>query len=156
MATCVLGIGDRHNDNVMVQKSGNMFHIDFGHFLGNFKEKFGIKRERARFVLTPDFAYVMGGEKKEKGEGFKQFEDVCVKAFLILREHAVLFINLFSLMLYAGIPELRRPEDIAYLKDQFLLHLSAEDAGKTFRSWIYESLYCKTTQINNAIHIMAH
>ena len=59
-------------------------------------------------------------------------------------------------MLYAGIPELRRPEDIAYLKDQFLLHLSAEDAGKTFRSWIYESLYCKTTQINNAIHIMAH
>ena len=43
-----------------------------------------------------------------------------------------------------------------YLKDQFLLHLSAEDAGKTFRSWIYESLYCKTTQINNAIHIMAH
>ena len=156
VATCVLGIGDRHNDNVMVQESGNMFHIDFGHFLGNFKEKFGIKRERARFVLTPDFAYVMGGEEKEKGEGFKHFEDVCVKAFLILREHAVLFINLFSLMLYAGIPELRRPEDIAYLKDQFLLHMSAEDAGKTFRSWIYESLYCKTTQINNAIHIMAH
>ena len=156
VATCVLGIGDRHNDNVMLQKSGNMFHIDFGHFLGNFKEKFGIKRERARFVLTPDFAYVMGGEKKEKGEGFKQFEDICVKAFLILREHAVLFINLFSLMLYAGIPELRRPEDISYLKDQFLMHMSAEDAGKTFRSWIYESLYCKTTQINNAIHIMAH
>ena len=36
-----------------------LFHIDFGHFLGHFKKKLGIKRERVPFVLIQDFIKVI-------------------------------------------------------------------------------------------------
>ena len=51
---------------MLCSKKWNFLHIDFGHILGNFKVKFGVKRERSLFLLTPEMANVYINEYKEK------------------------------------------------------------------------------------------
>lgn len=80
VATYVMGVADRHSDNIMVKKSGQMFHIDFGHILGHFKEKFGLRRERCAVVLTHDFVYAINKGPSNKGDsGYVHFQDLCEK-----------------------------------------------------------------------------
>jgi len=49
-------------------KEGNLFHIDFGHFLGNVKKKFGFKREWDPFVFTGEMAYFINGGPLNKSQ----------------------------------------------------------------------------------------
>ena len=100
----------------MLSHTGHLFHIDFGHFLGNFKKKMGINRgiitilntllnkqfyllERAPFVFTEEMAYVMGGKQADK---FKTFMDLCTQAYNLVRKSGNFIINIFLLMLDAG------------------------------------------------------
>jgi phosphatidylinositol-4,5-bisphosphate 3-kinase len=70
-------------------------HIDFGHFLGNYKSKYGVKRERAPFIFNPQFAHILGGRH---GARYNEFTKMCGRAYNILRKHANMFINLFMMV----------------------------------------------------------
>ena len=52
VATYVLGIADRHNDNILLGENGLLVHIDFGHFLGHVKTAMGVNRDKSPFILT--------------------------------------------------------------------------------------------------------
>ena len=93
--------------------------------------KFGVKRERVPFVLAHDFEIII-----EKHFGFDKYNLVdvvyllftillfsccrfvrlCEDAYLILRRHASLFINMLAMMLQTGIPELRSIDDLNYVR----------------------------------------
>eukprot|EP00644_Phytophthora_capsici_P014868 jgi/Phyca11/126839/e_gw1.65.12.1 len=153
VATYVLGIGDRHNDNIMLQRSGKFFHIDFGHFLGNFKSKLGVKRERAPFVFTPSMLDTMGGKKSEN---YKLFQQLACEAFQVLRANSNLLITLLVLALTCGIPELHSANCIKWVHKTLMLELPDEEASEAFKKLIHVALHTTTTKLNDAVHLMAH
>lgn len=156
VATFVLGIGDRHNGNIMVTKSGHLFHIDFGHFLGNFKTKFGINRERAAFVFTPEMAYVMGGKNYKSSTHFIDFKKNCSKAFRTLRANARLLEALFILMVGAGMPELMKETDIHYMREKLYLSAKPKEATKQLQKEVENSLNSTYRRLDNYIHNLRH
>eukprot|EP00118_Oscarella_pearsei_P004619 m.20043 g.20043 ORF g.20043 m.20043 type:complete len:1310 (+) comp27959_c0_seq1:623-4552(+) len=137
VASFVLGIADRHGDNIMVGTNGNVIHIDFGHFLGNVKHfrlwRLKIKKEMLPFALGADFVHVMGGDKSSQ---FKTFRSICSKAYNVLRENSGLFLDLFHLMKSTGMKELASTDDIVYLKEKLMPEATAEAAEKHFQRQI--------------------
>ncbi|XP_022781034.1 phosphatidylinositol 4-phosphate 3-kinase C2 domain-containing subunit beta-like [Stylophora pistillata] len=154
VATYVLGICDRHNDNIMIKKSGHMFHIDFAKILGN-AQMFGtFRRDRAPFVLTPDMAFVINGGYQPSSR-FQDFVDLCCKAFNVIRRHSNLLLNLLSLMLNSGISSLSQVEDLKYIRDSLLPDSSEGEATAAFTRLIEASLSSWFTQVNFFIHNVA-
>eukprot|EP00053_Salpingoeca_punica_P012500 m.111953 g.111953 ORF g.111953 m.111953 type:complete len:1024 (-) comp15963_c0_seq1:1685-4756(-) len=157
VATFVLGIADRHNDNIMCTESGQLFHIDFGHFLGNWKAKFGVRRERVKFILVPDFVVAMTKGGTRESDRWAKFKEVCKKAYIVVRQNANLFINLLSMMISTGIPELKSNDDVMYLRETLCLDKSEAEAAEIFMDEIDTALRdSKTVKVNWAFHGYKH
>ncbi|XP_077976538.1 phosphatidylinositol 4-phosphate 3-kinase C2 domain-containing subunit alpha-like [Styela clava] len=154
VATYVLGICDRHNDNIMLRQSGHLFHIDFARFLGHAQMFGNIKRDRAPFVLTSDMAYVINGGDRPSSR-FHDFVDICCRAFNIIRKNSHIFINLLSLMIHSGIPELKSISDLKYVYDALKPAASESEATAMFTRLIEASLSSSFTKINFFIHNLA-
>lgn len=153
VATFLLGIGDRHPGNIMITESGQLFHIDFGHFLGNFKSKFGIKRERTPFVLTEEMEFAMGGKDSDS---FELFKELCCQAYNLVRTQGHRLIYLFKMMISAGMPELSNETDIEYFRDMLSLELTESEASERFRREIMSARNNAFRRLDNAIHNLKH
>lgn len=147
------GICDRHNDNIMVTTSGNLFHIDFGKFLGDAQMMAGFRRDRAPFVFTADMAYVINeGDRPSKSYQF--FVDLCCRCFILVRQNGDFLLSLLSMMIRSGIFGLS-PETIKYFHNALMPNLMESQAKVEFHRLIDKALKSFATQFNFFIHSIA-
>ncbi len=133
--TYLLGIGDRHLDNLMIQPEGNLFHIDFGYILGADPKPLA----PPPFRFSKEMMEAMGGVDSPN---YKRFRMYCCQAYTILRKRAQLILNLLNLMVDAGIEELSNDPRGALggVEGKFRLDLTDEQAENFFLSLIDDSL----------------
>lgn len=88
--TYLLGIGDRHLDNIMITKDGKLFHIDYGYILGNdpVTSNPGIR-------ITPEIVDALGGLSSKN---YEKFIELCTRIYNCLRRHINLFMSMLSIL----------------------------------------------------------
>ena len=132
VVTYILGIGDRHLENLMIDNRGRLFHIDFGYILGR-----DPKPAPPPIKLCQEMVEVMGGKGSSRYEEFKQ---KCVNAYWVLRENARVIVNMFYLMIDSGIPELNDIENLYKLHEKFVPGYSKQEASNSFLTNLEESV----------------
>jgi phosphatidylinositol-4,5-bisphosphate 3-kinase len=143
----IFGLGGRHNDNLLVKSDGTIFHIDYTQGFGRYKTKFGIKRERPPFILSPPMVYVM---KHAPGDAcwYDLFVDAFVEAMTVLTRHKLELIGLEAVV----DPEYGEYSYVGCSLDNL--------ENVSIRAWCLElissSLSYKTTMLGDVVHIIAH
>ena len=129
--TYVLGIGDRHLENIMITKSGLLFHIDYGFILGEDPKKLLSPEIR----ITPDMVDAMGGIDSQY---YKQFQEICCKTYNCIRRHSNTFAIMLS-MLYKLQPTIEnnkyKQKDIEkFITKRFIPNENYEEAKLKFNT----------------------
>ncbi len=99
--TYLLGVGDRHLDNIMVTRDGRLFHIDFGYILGA-DPVFNNPSIR----ITPEIVEAVGGFDSVY---YVEFKELCTTIFNCLRRNIDIFMNM--LLLLADFSEVNLTEE---------------------------------------------
>ena len=132
VATYLLGVGDRHLDNIMIRADGHLFHIDFGFILGR-----DPKPMPAPIRLTTEMIDGMGGPDHANYSLFKSY---CCQAYNILRRHATLTTTLVALMRDAGINDLDSMATVGKMHDKYRVDIDDEQADAVLLGIIDDSV----------------
>lgn len=154
VATYVLGIGDRHNDNILMTTNGHVFHIDFGKYMGDWQMAAGFKRDRVPFVFTPEMAFVINGGQSGSTEHFQRFVDECCQALNLLRRDCSTVLNIMRFLSCSDIPGMCM-DSVNFVENNLMLDLNDVQATVLFTRMIEDTLQSRFPRLNFFAHTLA-
>lgn len=147
--TYLLGVGDRHTDNLLLHPEGHFLHCDFSFILGRDPKTFLPMR------ITEHMVNGMGGRESDN---FAKFLSLAGAAFVTLRQPASVrvLMSLIKGMLYTNISDIsvtQKPEEaLRFVHDRFCLDLTDDDAVAFLEENIERSLSSKIWIAVDAMH----
>lgn len=152
--TYLLGVGDRHLDNLLLTTSGHFFHADFGFILGRDPKPFAPAMKLVREMVD-----VMNASSPAHDGGlwYAAFKGYCFTAFSALRKNSALVLNLFSLMVDANIPDIKADPGRAVDKimERFCLEMDEEQSLRFFEDLLIESVSALFPVLIDRVHNIA-
>eukprot|EP00817_Percolomonadidae_sp_ATCC50343_P000368 CAMPEP_0117432914 /NCGR_PEP_ID=MMETSP0758-20121206/12339_1 /TAXON_ID=63605 /ORGANISM="Percolomonas cosmopolitus, Strain AE-1 (ATCC 50343)" /LENGTH=987 /DNA_ID=CAMNT_0005223181 /DNA_START=192 /DNA_END=3155 /DNA_ORIENTATION=+ len=154
--TYLLGIGDRHLDNILLSPTGRLFHIDFGYMLGRDPKPLPPPMKICSEMVVA--LKNMPPSDSSFSSGYDEFISLCLTAFIVLRRYASRFVTILVLMRDASIPDIDynarsfRLRNIKRFEDKFLLSLPDLQARQALRSIIQESENAIAPRVTETIH----
>lgn len=132
--TYLLGVGDRHLDNLLLAPDGRFFHVDFGYILGRDPKPFAPQMKLCREMIEG-----MGGANHPNYLVFKEYS---FTAWSTLRKSSNLLLNLFALMQSANIPDIKieREGSVKKIQERLWLGKNENEAMREFERLIEESM----------------
>ena len=97
----ILGLADRHLDNIMINKSGQIFHIDYSHILESPKTTAIIGEPSIKII--PEMLDMLNGKNSQN---YKKFKSYFVKVFDILRLYKNIVLDYYEILEYEKLLEI--------------------------------------------------
>ncbi len=84
----ILGVGDRHQENILITKKGELINVDFSYLLGE-----DPKHVQCEMKITKDMLEMLGGINSAN---FVKFKSKCINVYKKIRKHSSLWFLLLS------------------------------------------------------------
>lgn len=144
IATYICGVGDRDFDNILIRKDdGTLFHIDFGYIFGQ-----KVSMDTAEFAITNHlYSIIIGQDDNE--ELWEQFIDICVDAFMILRQ------NIDEIIAFTEIVWTFLEPSVSiktWMNHIFAIDLMEKEAEIALRNKLEQAPFKWNTTVKNVMH----
>lgn len=148
--TYLLGVGDRHLDNIMLTSGGILFHIDYSYV-------FGYETKPYVPLIRIDNSMIegMGGNVH-----YDKFKSLCLEMFLCLRRYSSLLFCCFLTFASCDPPIQHTKFTLEFLEnhivDRFLLGQNEGDVAVTISKLLDNSRDAVTLKVSDYIHTYAN